>query len=167
MGKVLPILGIIASLLAALAATVLQNMALLVVTLFAVTSAIMMFITKDRNAIIAGVIVLILGVVGGLGQLGSITTEDGATDFGISQSAGTAMLVLACLAITGSVLVFRWGDYQPNWMGYALAAVLVLAAIDTLSIQDKLGDQSSGAPFGVVVLSLMTLPVGILALRQE
>lgn len=140
MGKVLPILGIVGAVFAALVVAVLANAALFVVVLVAVAASIVLVAQRTIAGAVAGLVVLALGVLAALGLAGSVTTEKGGeTGFGIAEPTGVLLAFAAMIALPVAATVLRWGDL-PRWLaiaGLACAAVAFgLAATDPSDLAD-------------------------------
>jgi hypothetical protein len=157
MGKSLPILGILGAVFAMLSALVLVNAAVFIVIPVAVTGSIVLMAQRNALGAVAGLIVLLLGLVAGIGLVGSIGTENGSLDFGISSEVGRAWAILACLAIPMGALAVRWTEFQPRWLAYASAGVAAVAALMGILLRADLTDQGN---VSVLVLGvLLLLPI--------
>lgn len=159
MGKALPIIGIVGAAFAMLLILVLVNAAVFVVLPIILAGSIMLLMQRNTVGAVAGLIVLVLGVVAAMGLAGSITTKDsGSTDFGISEEMGRIWAAAACIAIPLGVVASRWDDVEPMWLSYVGIATGVLSLILAWANRDVLADQTI-----VMVLVAGALALGPIA----
>ena len=160
MGKGLAVVGILASVAATLAMLVLATefAAALLVLPVLIAGSILLVLERTVPGAIAGLLVLALAVVAALGMMGSVTTEEGSTDFGFSEASGRVMAIAGCLAIPLAVIVVRWGAIEPPALAYvgifcaALAFLLAVVRRDSLVDQSDLLTVASGLlPLGAIV----------------
>jgi hypothetical protein len=169
MSKALPILAMVGAVMALLGALILvqETPAPLLLTLFGLVAAVFLFLRRDQVGLVTGIALVVALIVGTLGALGSITTEGGGVEFGISPAVGQAFLVIAALVPAAALVWARW-DAPPSWLAVGGAAALGLAALLALIFAGSLGNQASAAPYLVAVLALAGgLGPGIVALRSD
>lgn len=166
MSKTIPILGIVAVVTAILAALVFFDIALLLPALVAIGFGITLTISKDYRQIIPGVCAIVFGIVGIMGILGNVSTEDGGVNFGISAGVGQALIIVALLEIAGASVVLTWQELEPEWLSYVLVALWAICFILAFVVRDGFTTQNSGAVYGLVVPMFLFLAAPILHLRE-
>lgn len=170
MAKGLPILGIVGAVFAAAVVAVLADAALFVVVVMAVVGSIVLLTQRSVAGAVAGLVVLALGVVAGLGLAGSVTTEDGGeTDLGVGPDAGILFALAAMLALPVAAVALRWDEAQPRWAAIAgLAAAVVgfaVAALDPNNLADH-GTVRAGIT-ALLCLLAMAGPVVLLRAGED
>jgi hypothetical protein len=156
MGKGLAVVGILASVAATLAMLVLATefAAALLVLPVLIAGSILLVLERNVAGAIAGLLVLALAVVAALGMMGSVTTDDGTTDFGFSETSGRVMAIAGCLAIPLAAIVVRWHALEPQPLAYVGIFCLAVAFLLAVVRRDSLVDQSD----------LLTVASGLLPL---
>lgn len=133
MGKGLALIGILGAVAATLTVLVLLDAAVFLVLPVIVAGSIVLVAQRTVAGAVAGLLVLALAVVAALGLAGSITTENGTTDFGFSPAAGRLLAIAGCLAIPLAATAVRWGAIDPQPLAYigifCAAVAFLLAAI--------------------------------------
>lgn len=167
MAKALPILAIVAAVAAALGALVLLEVALLLPLLVALVGAGFLIAQRSLPGIVSGLLVLLFAVLGLLGLVGNVSTEEGGVDFGISESLGHGFAVLAPLLVVGGLVWQEWDVIEPRWLQVGGATALGLAAVLALVFSGSLTDQSAVGAYLVALLSLAGLAPGIALLRGD
>lgn len=157
MGKGLAIVGIVSSVAACLAILVLVDAAAFLVLPVILWGSIALVMQRTVPSAVAGLLVLALAVVAALGLAGSVTTEDGTTDFGFSEQSGRVLAIAGLLAIPLAAIVVRWDAIEPQALAYVgifCAAVGFLLAIVR---RDALVDQSDP-----LTIAMGLLPLGVI-----
>lgn len=166
MAKILPVMGIVGAVFAALCFAVLAPPATFIVFLVGLAGSIVLLMQRNLVGAVTGLVVLVLSVLAILGMMASVSTEDKSFDFGIGEDMGLVLGIAACLAIPVGALVVRWGDVEPNWLaivGVACAAIAILLAFVQ---RDVLVDHFRAGTFIGVALSLLTIVPLVMLLRQ-
>lgn len=154
MGKGLAITGLVAAVAAALAMLVLVGAAAFLVVPVLLAGCIVLALQRSPKALVAALLVLVLAVLAALGLAGSVTTEGGTADFGISEAAGRVLGIAGLLAVPAAATVLRWDAAAPRWLAFAGLACAGLALVLAIARPDALVDQSDP----------LTLAAGVLAL---
>lgn len=168
MSKNLPILAIVGGVLALLGALVLVDIANILLALFAFVAAGFLIARRDPEGMATGAGGAVLGIVGLLGLLENLSTQEGGgLDFGIPAGVGQALLIIAVLAPAVAVLWLHWDELGVGWAGPA-AGALALAAIFALVWNGRLTDQTDFAGYlvGLLALAGSVLPA-VQRLREE
>lgn len=158
MGKTLPILGIVGAVSAALSIAVLvpDSLAMFAPLVVGLAGSIVLVGQRTIVGAVAGLLVLVLTVVAGLGLVGTVSTEDGGeTDFGIAPSTGQVLLVAACLLLPVGAVALRWEEAEPRWLTVGGAACAAIAFLLVASDPDGIGDQSQTMTLVAAVLALL------------
>jgi len=155
MGKGLAIVGIIGAVFASLSIlNVLQDLAAFLVLPVIVAGSIVLVAQRTVGGAVAGLLVLALAVVAALGLAGSITTKNGATEFGFSEEAGHLLAIAGCLSIPLAAIAVRWAWVDPQSLSYVGIFCAAVSFLLVIIINDPTAYQ--GNPF--------TLGAGLLAL---
>ncbi len=166
MARPLPIIGIIAGALAAVSALVLVDLANLVLVPVILAASVFLFMLRDRSGIILGVTGVVLAVVGTMGLLQNVSTEDGGMDFGISPSVGHALLIAGAMVASADIVWRQWGDFQ-TWQSAVGAGVVGLTALLAVGLRNNLTDQTQAGAFVVAIFALLSMGPAVMALRQS
>lgn len=167
MGRTLPILAVIALVLAALAASLITGVGLIVVAAYGIVVAVFLFLTRDTVPMAVGGVGVLLLVLAILGLLGGVSTEEGGLDFGISDGLGTAFLIAGMAALAGGALAVHWGAMDPDWLGWVGVAVLTVAAVLAFVAIGSLGDMGSAPAMASALLLLVGIWPLAVALKAE
>lgn len=158
MAKLLPVTGIVAAVLAAVATV--ADLTLLAVTLplVAVLAGVFAILEKGRRNLLIGIALIVLGLV--LAFLSSPPFvrggDSGATQvFGGSPMAPWFALLGASLASL-AVVATRWGTFTPTWVGPASAGMTAVALAVTAwkvsAVGSGFADLGNSWPLYVAVL---------------
>jgi hypothetical protein len=157
MGKGLALAGILGAVAATLTMLVLLEAAVFLVLPIIVAGSIALVAQRTVAGAVAGLLVLALAVVAALGLAGSVTTQNGSADFGVSAEAGRLLALAGCLAVPLAALAVRWPSIDPQPLAYigifCAAVAFLLAAIrpDRLADQSDLLSVASGfLPLGAI-----------------
>jgi hypothetical protein len=158
MGKGLAIAGILGAVGATLAMLVLVGAAAFLVLPIILAGSVALLAQRTAAGAVAGLLLLALAVVAALGLAGSVTTEDGTTDFGFDESSGRLLAVAGCLAIPLAAIGVRWSAIEPQALAYVGLFCAAVAFLLAAARPDRLVDQSDA-----VTLASGLLPLGAVA----
>lgn len=167
MAKALPIMGILGAVFGALLVAVLADAAAFIVVLVSLVGSVMLLAQRTIVGAVAGLIVLALTVVAGLGLVGSISTEGGGgADFGISPTAGIILGLAACLAVPMGAVAARWDGLEPRWAAYAGIACAILAVAIAAAGADTLSDHGAAMTLTAAAFALGAIAPMVVLLRS-
>lgn len=151
----------------ALAALIFVGLGVALPALFAIGAGIALIVTNrdDKRGYLPGIAAVIFGIVGFLGTLGEISTEDGGFSFGISAAYGHAFTVIACIEVTGAAIYRNWGQLQP-WLAIGSTVTRSAAAIIALVFANQLSNQGNWPAFVVFFLTLTAMVPSIQLMRE-
>ena len=165
MSRTLPVLAIASAALAALSALVFIDMANLLTAVVAIAAAVFLILRRDLPGYVSGGVTVLLVVLGTMGVLTSIATENGELDFGIASDLGQAFLVGAG-AMPAAGIAWARLEGSPAWqtaLGFTGAGLALILAI---AFRDQLPNQQDLAPFVVALAALAVMVSPVLALRE-
>jgi hypothetical protein len=166
MSKVIPMLGLVAILAAILTALVFFDIAVMLPALYALGAGIYLAISKDWRRYVPGGSAILFSIIGILGTLGNISTEDGGIDFGIGTQVGQAFVVVALLGIAGASIMLMWDDFEPAWLNFVFAGLWLLAFVFAFAFRANFNIQTSGLAYLMVLPILAMMAAPILHLRE-
>jgi hypothetical protein len=166
MAKALPIIGIVGAVFGALLVAVLADAAAFIVVLVTLVGSVMLLAQRTIVGAVAGLIVLALTVVAGLGLVGSISTEDGGADFGISPPTGIVIGLAACLAVPMGAVAARWDELEPRWTAFVGIACSVLAVGIAAAGADTLSDHGAAMTLTAAAFALGAIVPMVVLLRS-
>lgn len=164
MTKAIAILGIVAMALAVLT-TITSGEIVILLALFAFGAGVFFCISKDWQRIAPGASAIVFAILGILGRLQSIGTEDGSVDFFISPEVGHAFILVALLEIGGASVILNWGQYEPEWLQWIFAAAWGIGFIMAFVSSGNIGTVNVET-LGVLLPALVMLASPILYLRE-
>lgn len=164
MTKAIAILGIVAMALAVLI-TITSGEIVILLALFALGAGIFLCISKDWHRLATGISAIVFSILGILGRLQSISTEDGGVDFFISPEVGHAFIFVALLEVGGAAIVLNWGNFEPEWLQWVFAPVWAIAFIMAFVSNANLGAVNLET-LGVLLPAFVMLAAPILYLRE-
>ncbi|MGB1697772.1 MAG: hypothetical protein ACPHK8_05185 [Thermoplasmatota archaeon] len=164
MTKAIAILGIIAMAIAVLT-TITSGEIVILLALFALGAGIYLCISKEWQRIAPGASAILFSILGIMGRLQSISTEDGGVDFFISPEVGHAFILIALLEICGASILLNWGQFEPEWLQWIFAAAWGIGFIMAFVSNGNLGAVNLET-LGVLLPTLVMLASPILYLRE-
>lgn len=161
-------LGIAGAVVGGLTALVFVDIGLLLPALFALASGIALVVINrdDWKGWAPGAAAILFSLLGIMGVLGSISTENGEFTLGISVAFGHALVVIACIELAGAAIYRGWGDLMP-WMAWGSVAVRALAAVLALVFRNDLSSQADWPAFVVALLVFASMVPVVQLLRME
>lgn len=165
MSKAIAILGIVSGILAVLSAAFLSGMTNFVPALFVLGTGIFLCISKDWKQIVPGASAIVFAILGILGLLQNIATEDGNLSLGIPEALGHAFIVVGMLEIVGVSLLKNWETLEPAWLNYAFAGCWLIAFVFAFVFSGDLGSVHA-ASLGVVIPGLGFTASSVMYLRE-
>lgn len=162
MTRTIAVLGIVATLLAAVSSIVLFAGALLLPTAFAFGAGLLLALSRDWRRLVPGISAMVFAVAGLFLGLG----DDGFSELFAGPSIGHALVVIGCLEISGASLLLAWDDMDPKWVGVLWGALWAGAFLAAILLRDDLTNQSESGGFIVAGLALANMVGPIIHLRQ-
>lgn len=130
MAKLLPITGIAAAVLAAIATVADLTLAAAALPLLAVLAGVFAILEKGRRNLILGVVLIVAGLIlAFLAIPGGVTrgSESGATQVAGSMAMAPWFALLGVSLASLAVVASRWGTLSPAWVGPASAGMTAVA----------------------------------------
>jgi hypothetical protein len=167
MHKVLPILAIVTSVLAASFVLLMRGGAYNLFPLLALAAAVLLFLRRDGNSVIVGSVVALGALVALLMAAGNVSFKGGSSvgDDQAQATYGWAFALAVGLLVPAAVAIADWNKGIAWVHGAGLAAVL-FAWILVLPSHANIGEYFAGANYGVAILALAAGVPAVMQLMQ-
>lgn len=166
MSRLIPMLGIVAVLMAVLTALVFFDIAVMLPALYALGVGIYLVCSKNWRRYVPGASAILFAILGIMGTLGNISTEDGGVDFGISTAVGQAFVIVALLEIAGASILLMWDDFEPAWLNFVFGGLWLLAFVFAFVFRGSFNVQTAGLVYLAILPMLGMLGSSVIHLRE-